>query len=288
MNINFELIIERLLKLFQDYVLWEMIITRLIKIILIIVGAKIAIKLIDKSINNLILKRREKLLKFSERRGKTVGYLIHNVIMYTNFFVAILLILSELNIDLRPILASAGVLGLAIGFGAQNLVRDMITGFFIIFEDQFAVGDYIAVNNKMGTVEEIGLRTTKIKSFTGEINIIPNGSITEVTNYSINNSIAIVDVGIAYEENIDQAINAIKEIIKEKYQGNENILKEPEVLGVHALGDYDVKIRIIAETKPMAHFAVERYLRNIIKTGLEERNIEIPYQKIILFNQNRV
>jgi len=286
MNINNELIIAGLFKSLQDYALWEMIIIKLIKIILIIVGAKISIKLIDKSINNLIL-RREKLLKLSERRGKTVAYLIHNVTMYTIFFVAILLILGELNIDLRPILAGAGVFGLAIGFGAQNLVRDMITGFFIIFEDQFAVGDYIAVNNKMGTVEEIGLRTTKIKSFTGEINIIPNGSITEVTNYSINNSIAIVDVGIAYEENIDRAINAIKEIIKEKYQGNENILKEPEVLGVNALGNYDVKIRIIAETKPMAHFAVERYLRNIIKTGLEERNIEIPYQKIVLFNQNR-
>lgn len=111
------------------------------------------------------------------------------------------------------LLAGAGVAGLAIGFGAQSLVKDVISGFFIIFEDQFSVGDYVVVSKAEGTVEEIGLRTTKIKSWTGERHVIPNGNITEVINYSVHNGLAVVDINIPYESNIEEVEQDIEEVI---------------------------------------------------------------------------
>ena len=123
------------------------------------------------------------------------------------------MILSTLTINVSAVLAGAGIVGLAVGFGAQSLVKDIITGFFIIFEDQFSVGDYIRVGQFEGTVEEIGLRTTKIKSWTGELHIIPNGNILEVTNFSLNNSVAVIDISVAYEENIQRVESLIQDLL---------------------------------------------------------------------------
>ncbi|NRK74326.1 mechanosensitive ion channel, partial [Salmonella enterica subsp. enterica serovar Typhi] len=136
------------------------------------------------------------------------------------------------NIDVKALLAGAGIVGLAVGFGAQSLVKDIITGFFIIFEDQFSVGDQVRIGTYEGVVEEIGLRTTKIKGFTGEVNIIPNGSIIEVTNFSINNSKAIVDVSIAYQGDINRAEKVIQELIEKLPEQYEDIVGVPELLGV--------------------------------------------------------
>jgi small conductance mechanosensitive channel len=158
---------------------------------------------------------------------------------------------------------------LAVGFGAQSLVKDVITGFFIIFEDQFAVGDIVQVGSFKGTVEEIGLRVTKIRSWTGEVHIIPNGSITQVTNFSIHNSLAVVDVSISYEEDIDKAMKVLKETIKSHYETNENMVAEPEVLGIQQLGASEVVMRITAECKPNTHVAVARELNAEIKKAFD-------------------
>lgn len=151
----------------------------------------------------------------SERRYRTILRLVQSIVSYVVYFSAILAILSAVNIDVKGLLAGAGIVGLAVGFGAQSLVKDVITGFFIIFEDQFGVGDYIKITSVEGTVLEIGLRTTKIKGAAGEINIVPNGSITDVVNYSINNSIAIIDVSVAYSSDIAKAERLIEEYLKE-------------------------------------------------------------------------
>ena len=143
-----------------------------------------------------MLKRRIGL-KFNPRRTTTIMRLMGNIVNYAISFIMIMMILAVFHVPFGPMLAGAGVVGLAIGFGAQSLVKDIITGFFIIFEDQFAVGDVIQTGRFKGTVEEIGLRVTRVKSWTGEIHIIPNGSILEVTNYSINNSIAVIDISVA-------------------------------------------------------------------------------------------
>lgn len=193
--------------------------------------------------------------------------------------------LSVFHIDVKALLAGAGIVGLAIGFGAQSLVKDIITGFFIIFEDQFSVGDQVRIGTYEGVVEEIGLRTTKIKGFTGEVNIIPNGSIVDVTNFSINNSKAIVDVSIAYQGDINRAEKVILELIEKLPEQYEDIVGVPELLGVQNIQAAEVTIRVVAETLPTKHHAIARILRKEIKNVLDENGIESPVPKLVMYSQ---
>ncbi|WP_209810569.1 mechanosensitive ion channel family protein [Ammoniphilus resinae] len=263
--------------------LWMTVGQAIFKIIFIIIIARILVNLVSNSVNR-IFRKREKL-QLNERRVETMRSLVNNVTSYVIYFVAILLILAQFGFNLGPVLASAGVVGLAVGFGAQNLVRDVITGFFIIFEDQFAVGDYIQTGQFFGEVKEIGLRITKIKGYTGEIFIIPNGSITEVTNFSIQNSLAVLDVRVAYEEDVDQVIEILNQSLKDAPTIIEDIIATPEVVGVQDLGPSEVLIRVTAECKPMAHFAANRKLRSLVKKIFEEKGIEIPYPRLVTMPQ---
>lgn len=246
----------------------------IVKIILIYIVAKVCIKIADKTISHMIAARDKSPLKFDRRRTNTIGSLIHNLIAYTVNLICIMLILGQVGLNLGPLLAGAGVLGLAIGFGAQSLVKDVITGFFIIFEDQFGVGDVIQIDSFKGTVEEIGIRVTRIKSWTGEVHIIPNGNIKQVTNFSTYNSLAVVDVTIPHHLNIDDATQILKDTVKHVQDLTEDIVKEPEVLGVQVVGTTDLKIRIIAECKPTRQFNVTRLLNIEIKKRLDSVQIE--------------
>jgi moderate conductance mechanosensitive channel len=256
-----------------------------IKIIAIMLITYIALKLGRTAIRNVFRVRSKAPLKFSERREATLLKLLENVLTYVVYFISLMTILSTLGIDIKGLIAGAGIVGLAIGFGAQNLVRDIITGFFIIFEDQFSVGDYVRIGSAEGTVEEIGLRTTKIKSWTGELHIFPNGNITEVTNFSIHNSIAVVDVSIAYEENIEEAENVIQELLLTLPQKYEDLVNPPELLGVQTLGASDVVIRIVAETLPMKHWYIARMIRKDVKLLLDEHGIEIPFPRMVMYSR---
>ncbi|GBF11545.1 mechanosensitive ion channel family protein [Tepidibacillus sp. HK-1] len=270
-----------------DIDLWVDIFWTIVQILFIWILAKLLIKLTGKIIEKFIIRKPRSSLKVDERRTKTLGILIQNIVKYTINFLAILMILGKVGFNLGPILAGAGILGLAIGFGAQSLVKDVITGFFIIFEDQFAVGDYITTGNFSGTVEEIGLRITKIRNWTGELHIIPNGTISEVTNYSTHNSVAVVDVGIAYEEEIDHVISVLEKLLANTYKEMNEMVKPPEILGVQELGASEVVIRVIAETKPMNHYAVARKLRAKIKNGFDQAGIEIPYPRLVTFQKTK-
>ncbi|WP_347861824.1 mechanosensitive ion channel family protein [Salimicrobium sp. PL1-032A] len=194
--------------------------------------------------------------------------------------------LETFSIDIGALLAGAGIAGLAIGFGAQNLVRDVISGFFIIFEDQFSVGDYIATAGVEGFVVEIGLRTSKVKSWGGEIHIIPNGNITQVTNYSIDNAAAIVDVSVAYESDIEKAEQVILELLKELEERYEEIVAPPELLGIVNLGASDISMRIFAETLPMEHWKIGRLIRKEVKLRLDQEGIEIPFPRIVMYSRD--
>ena len=259
---------------------WIAIGTSLIRIVLIILVAWAAVAIVKAAVNRIFQRREGSKLQL-QRRVDTLRVLTNNVAQYIIYFVAILLVLKELNFDLQPILVSAGVVGLAVGFGAQNLVRDVISGFFIIFEDQFAVGDLVTINQMTGTVQEIGLRITKIKSWTGEVHIFPNGSINQVTNYSIENSIAIVDVKVAYEEDLDRVQQVLGEVAKRAQEECEEIVKEPEVLGVQGFGTSEVIIRVVAECRPTTNHVVARKLRAMIKEEFAARGIAIPYPKMV-------
>ncbi|MGA4722073.1 mechanosensitive ion channel family protein [Fictibacillus nanhaiensis] len=276
---------EKAVTIFSDKEWWTGIATTSLKIVGIIILAIIFKYIVKAAIANVFKVRLKSPLRLSERRENTLFRLLDNVASYVIYFVAILTILTEFGVDIKAILAGAGVVGLAIGFGAQSLVKDIITGFFIIFENQFSVGDTVRITNFEGTVEEIGLRTTKIKSWTGELHILPNSSITEVTNFSVHNSIAVVDLSIAYEEDIDKAQTIIQEVVKNAKPNYPEMVKEPEVLGVQMLGASEVVIRVTAEVLPMTHFKIARELRKTLKHELEVAGIEIPYPKMVTYQK---
>jgi moderate conductance mechanosensitive channel len=269
-----------------DNDLWIALGQGAIKIAAIMLLTFIALKVGRSAIRNIFRVRSKAPLKFSERREATLLKLLENVLTYVVYFISLMTILSTLDIDIKGLIAGAGIVGLAIGFGAQNLVRDIITGFFIIFEDQFSVGDYVRIGSAEGTVEEIGLRTTKIKSWTGELHIFPNGNITEVTNFSIHNSIAVVDVSIAYEENIEEAEKVIQELLLSLPQKYEDLVNPPELLGVQTLGASDVVIRIVAETLPMKHWFIARMIRKDVKLLLDKHGIEIPFPRMVMYSRS--
>ena len=281
-------VIERMLNWLFNEELWLGLSYILIKIMVIALIAGIAVKISKKLIANVFAIRAKSPLRVSERREATILKLLQNVVAYFIYFIAITTILGNLDVDVKGLIAGAGVVGLAVGFGAQSLVKDVITGFFIIFEDQFAVGDYVRVGQVEGTVEMIGLRTTKIKATTGEVNIIPNGNIMEVTNFSINNSIAILDIGIAYEGNIDKAEKVITDVLEKMPEKYEEIVGTPKFLGVQNLAPSEVVLRIWAETLPMQHFYISRELRRELKEALDANGIEIPYPRMVMYNRNDV
>lgn len=264
---------------------WAQIGERTVKIILILVLATFFIKLGKVALHKIFEVRKKSPIRISERREATLMKLLQNILTYVVYFVAFMMVLEAMTIDVKALLAGAGIVGLAVGFGAQNLVRDIITGFFIIFEDQFSVGDYVRIGSFEGTVEEIGLRTTKIKSWTGELNILPNGSIVEVTNFSLHNSVAFVDVSIAYEEDIEKAEGIIADLLQELPDRYEDMVKPPELLGVQNVVGTEVVIRIVSEVKPMRHWHIARVIRKEVKARLDQHGIEIPFPRMVMYNR---
>jgi small-conductance mechanosensitive channel len=274
-----------MLSILTNEELWINIGVGLVKIIAIFVLSSVFLKIVKLALHNVFKVRQKASLRISERREATLLRLLDNVVTYVVYFIAIIMILDTLGVEVKAILAGAGIVGLAVGFGAQSLVKDIITGFFIIFEDQFSVGDYVRIGNFEGYVEEIGLRTTKIKSWTGEVHILPNGSINQVTNFSLNNSIAVVDVSIAYEGDIERAENVIRELLAELPAKYEDMVKAPELLGIQNFGQSEIVLRVTCETKPMRHWFIARALRKEIKLRLDEHGIEIPFPRLVLYNR---
>ncbi|MDK2836405.1 MAG: moderate conductance mechanosensitive channel [Thermosediminibacterales bacterium] len=257
-----------------------------IKIAAVVIASKLTLKfgyvIIDRILNP---NKKDKRFYIDEKKAMTLSPLLKSLLRYVVDFVAVVTILKILHIPTESIIATAGIGGLAIGFGAQNLVRDVITGFFIIFEDQFAVGDYINTAGISGIVEEMGLRVTKLRDFSGELHIVPNGEITKVTNHTRGNMRALVDVSIAYEEDIDRSIEVLKRVCEEFAKTREDIVEGPTVLGVNELGSSEVVIRIIAKTLPMQQWSVERELRKRIKKELDKEGIEIPYPHTVIIHK---
>ena len=258
---------------------------RIIKGILILILARIALSFGYAVIKRLFVPAPNRPGFLPEGKAKTLQILALSVWRYVVYAFTALLLLSNLEIEIGPILAGAGIVGLAVGFGSQNLVRDIITGFFIILEDQFSVGDYVKVGEFVGFVEEIGLRLTKIRDYSGELHIIPNGKIEAVTNLSRGSMQSLVDVGIAYEEDLDQALSVLEELVLKYAETDPDIIEGPTVLGVVSLADSAVVIRLIARTTPMTQWKVERNLRRAIKNKFDEVGIEIPYPRRVYLTQ---
>ncbi len=192
----------------------------------------------------------------------------------------VLMVLDELGVPIGPLMGGAAVFGLAVAFGAQNLIRDYFTGFMVLLEDQYGVNDVVKIGDAAGAVEKITLRMTVLRDLEGSLHFIPHGTITQVINMTHGWSRAVVDVGVAYNENPDKAMNALVEIGKELREDpkfSPLILDGPEMLGVDALGDSAVTIKFFLKTQPSQRWFVKRELLRRIKIRFDELQIEIPF-----------
>ena len=254
---------------------------KILSILVIFLVVRIIVTIFNRIIDRTMT---AKGLQFENQgRSTTLGGIIKKSVKYVLSFIAIVISLELVGISTGSILATAGIGGLAISFGAQSLVKDIITGFFIIMEEQYNVGDHIKVLDYEGFVEEVGIRVTKIRGFAGELYIVPNGSIQDVSNMTRGAMRAWVDVSISYDEDVDKALDVLNKTCEEVRSNNENIVEGPTVLGVTELADYYVRISIIARTVPGLQWATEREIRKKAKERLKEANIKIPYPKQVLY-----
>jgi small conductance mechanosensitive channel len=265
----------------------QLFVNKALKIILVIILMYFSIKVGEHLIKKFVKKQVESnsMISLKSQRAATLGEVLKSVLKYAVYFIGITIIISILFGGISFTFASIG--GVAVGLGAQSLVKDLINGFFILFEDQFGVGDYITVGNFEGIVDSIGIRTTIIKDFSGDIHSIPNGSIITITNHSKNDIRFIVDVDIAYEEDIDNTINIIKKVCEVFEEENIEFISEPiDVVGVIALAASGVTIRSIGKANSLKQLQMERDLRKAIKLALDKSGIEIPYPKTQIINLN--
>lgn len=215
-------------------------------------------------------------LAMSERKANTLNSITSSVLKYVIYFIGIFSILKLLGVDDKSLLVVASAGSVAIGLGAQSIVTDMLEGFFILFEDHYAVGDIVTIQNITGVVESVTLRSTKIRDFQGRVHIVPNGSVGTVTNLCDDFINAIVTVGISYGESIDHALTILEDEMK-KTSDIENIIEPPVVVGVVGLDDSAVSIRIVTKCQVKTNYAVEAELRKRIKNRFDKEGIEIPF-----------
>ena len=261
------------------------ILGKLVKIVIIFLLVRIAIRVLNTLINRTMERRNKLRFGMDDRKANTLAAILKNLGKYVFYFIGLVPALELFGIKTTSILATAGIGGLAIGFGAQSLVKDVITGFFILFEDQFSVGDYVKIDGYEGIVEEMGLRVTKVRGFSGELYIIPNSNIQIVTNSTKGAMRALVEVSISYEEDIDKAIKVLEDISKKLKDREDSIVEGPTVLGISKLGEYEIGLTIVAKTKPMEQWRIERLLRKEIKEAFDNNNIEIPYPKRVVIEK---
>ncbi len=219
------------------------------------------------------------------RRKNTLEALALNIFKYAVNIVMILTMVGVF-VDLTSLIAGVGVIGVVVGLAANSILNDIMSGFFIIFEDVFSVGDVINVDGTSGTVLEVGLRMTKLRVVSGETVMIPNGSVTKVTNYSVSNSVAVIDVSVAYEADLEKALSVLEAIGNELPELYPQVVELPTVLGVESLGASDIVLRMTVEVEPMQHFFIRRELNKIIKLRFDQEGIEIPFPRMVVYQQN--
>lgn len=251
------------------------------KIILIFIVARIVTKVVNKVIVKVFKNQGKLGIPTSDQKRKTLMELLKNITVYVVYFIAIITSLQALGISPSTILAVAGAGSVAIGLGAQNVIKDVISGFFILFEDQFAVGDYVTIGTMSGVVEVVGLRITKIRDFSGDLHIIPNGSITTVTNKSRGNMRALVDIQVAYNEDLDKVLDIMNKVIEGIKEDCDYINEGPSVYGVVNITDTVVTVRVTAKTIPMKQWEAEIEIRQRIKVAFDEAGIKTPIQKMV-------
>ena len=226
--------------------------------------------------------------KFSiERHSDTAASLLSSLTKYIIYFIVLCNVLVMWGVNITSILALGGAVSVAVGLGAQDIIKDMMAGLFIITENQFGVGDIVELNGFSGTVEAIGIRTTRIRNADGNVHIVPNGQISVVTNMSKGFNRAIVDISVAYGEDIDRVFAVLKDEFKKIFNNKiiEGIIDEPQVWGINELADSAVVIRVVADSEIGENRRIERELRKYILKRFEKEKIEIPFPHIVVQNK---
>lgn len=270
-----------------DWNRWSAPALSAVRIVLIIAAAWVAISVLQRAVR-AVRGRIEGRLLADENigRAETLERVVRYLIAMVIGAVTVMLVLAEVGVSIAPILGAAGVVGLAIGFGAQSLVKDYFTGFFVLFEDQLRTGDVVTIADIGGVVEDITLRHVRLRDYDGNVHFIPNGLITVVTNKSRTFSQAVMDVGVSYRENIDDALAVMAEVgagmrADPAFAGK--IADDLEIAGVENLADSAVVLRCRFRTLPSQQWTVKReYLRRI-KAAFDERGIEIPYPHMTVY-----
>jgi small conductance mechanosensitive channel len=254
------------------------VVAQLVALGLIIAGAfllwEIVSVIIERSLTREVGKEKGSMRKL------TLLPLLRNVIRITLVVMASMLVLSRLGVNIGPLLAGAGIIGLAVGFGAQTLVRDVITGAFILVEDAISVGDWVDAGGHTGTVERLTVRTVTLRDLAGTVHIVPFGEVTAVTNYNREYGYALVDAGVAYRENYEDVVQALQDVAAELRQDETwgpSIIGDLEVFGLNNLADSAVEVRVRLKTLPMLQFRVRRAFLEKMKRVFDERGIEIPF-----------
>jgi len=275
---------------------WDTIIKTGLRVSMILVFAWIATKVLQKFLHSFEKRLLEKSAEKgeppseSEKRIETIVRLVRQAALLALWLTVGLVILKELGVEVGPIIASAGIVGLAVGFGAQNLVRDIISGFFIILENQIRVGDVAIINGTGGLVEKINFRTTVLRDLGGVVHIFPNGTIDTLSNLTNGWSANVFEIGVAYKENTDRVIEIMQDVgqaMQEDETFGRMMLEPPEIFGVDRLADSAVVIKGRIKTKPIRQWDVGREFLRRIKFAFDENNIEIPFpHRTIYFGEN--
>lgn len=248
-----------------------------LKIIGTLVLCWILIRLSSTAIKSVLQRQsRKQYMPITERKANTLSSVTSSILKYAVYFIGVFSILRQLGISESSLVVIASAGSVAIGLGAQSIATDMMSGFFILFEDNYAVGDIVTIQGITGTVESVTLRSTKLRDAQGCVHIIPNGSVGTVTNLCRDYINAVVTVGIAYGESIDRAIDVLTDEMQ-KASDMENLLETPTVAGVVGLDDSAVTIKVVAKCKIKTNPAVEAELRRRIKNRFDKEGIDIPF-----------
>ncbi len=271
---------------FIGAVSWNGLGLRAFRIVLVLVLALVVSRVLDRLMN--ILRQRLVSAGLSKgdtatetaKRTDTIIRLLRQASYIILWLMVALVLLREVGVEIAPILAGAGIVGLAVGFGAQNLVRDVISGFFFILEDQIRVGDVAVVNGTGGLVEEINFRTIILRDISGVVHIFPNGTVTTLSNMTKDWSAYLFDLGVAYKEDTDRVVRVIEQVGSEMVQDPKFgplMLEAPEIFGVNQFADSAVVIRGRIKTRPIQQWAVGREFNRRIKYAFDAAGIEIPF-----------
>ena len=260
-----------------------------LRMVLILVGALVVVRLatfITRRVEQAFEDNDPSTMNEREKQAATLGKVIRNLTRILVWSVAVMMILKELGIDIGPILAGIGIMGLAVGFGAQSLVKDFIAGMFVLIENQYNVGDVIQVAGASGLVEKITLRATTLRDYEGNVHIIPNGAIDVVTNKTRQWSRFVLDIGVAYKESVDEVMGILKQIGDElaaDAKFSSMITAPLEVLGVQDFADSAVIIRVMFTTQPVKQWTVGREFRRRVKNTFDAKGIEIPFPHTTIY-----